>query len=37
MQLPATLELETRDDIAILSLNRINKRNAINDELVFGL
>jgi (methylthio)acryloyl-CoA hydratase len=37
MELPATLELETRDDIAILSLNRIEKRNAINDELVFGL
>ncbi len=37
MELPATLELEIRDDIAILSLNRINKRNAINDELVMGL
>jgi (methylthio)acryloyl-CoA hydratase len=37
MELPNTLELETKGDIAILSLNRINKRNAINDELVSGL
>ncbi len=37
MDLPATLELEIRGDIAILSLNRVEKRNALNDELVLGL
>lgn len=37
MQLPATLQLEIREDIAILSLNRESKRNAINDEIVLGL
>lgn len=37
MELPQTLELEIQDEIAILSLNRAEKRNAINDELVLGL
>lgn len=37
MNLPETLELKIQDDIAIVSLNRAEKRNAINDELVLGL
>lgn len=37
MDLPETLLLEIQDEIAILYLNRAQKRNAINDELVEGL
>lgn len=37
MPLPDTLKLEMHGDIAVLSLNRIAKRNAINDELIEGL
>lgn len=37
MELPKTLELNVQEGIAVLSLNRAEKRNAINDELVLGL
>jgi len=35
--LPASLAAEQRGDIAILRLNRAQKRNALNDEIVLGL
>lgn len=37
LRLPNTLTLEIDGDIAVLSLNREEKRNALNDELVLGL
>ena len=36
-QLPASLHAERRDNIAILRLDRAQKRNALNDEIVLGL
>jgi (methylthio)acryloyl-CoA hydratase len=36
-ELPASLHVEQRDNIAILRLNRAQKRNALNDEIVLGL
>lgn len=35
--LPASVHVERRDTIAILTLNRPDKRNALSDELVLGL
>ena len=35
--LPSSLHAETRGDIAILRLNRAEKRNALNDETVLGI
>jgi (methylthio)acryloyl-CoA hydratase len=37
VQLPRSLKAERRDDIAILSLARAEKRNAIDDPTVFGI
>jgi enoyl-CoA hydratase/carnithine racemase len=37
VQLPRSLKAERRDDIAILSLARPEKRNAIDDPTVFGI
>jgi enoyl-CoA hydratase/carnithine racemase len=37
MALPASLHAEYRGAIAILRLNRAQKRNALNDEMVLGL
>jgi enoyl-CoA hydratase/carnithine racemase len=37
LQLPRSLKAERRDDIAILSLARAEKRNAIDDPTVFGI
>jgi (methylthio)acryloyl-CoA hydratase len=37
IQLPRSLKAERRDDIAILSLARAEKRNAIDDPTVFGI
>ena len=34
--LPSSLHAETRGDIAILRLNRAEKRNALNDATVLG-
>ena len=36
-QLPASLHAERKGEIAILRLNRAQKRNALNDEIVEGL
>ena len=36
VQLPRSLKAERRDDIAILSLARTEKRNALDDPTVFG-
>src|SRR5215469_10304841 len=35
--LPSSLHAETRGEIAILRLNRAEKRNALNDETVLGI
>ncbi len=35
--MPGSLHVEYRDAVAILRLNRANKRNALNDEIVLGL
>src|SRR5262249_57928770 len=35
--LPTSLHAETRGEIAILRLNRAEKRNALNDETVLGI
>ena len=35
--LPRSLRAERRNDIAILSLTRAEKRNAIDDPTVFGI
>lgn len=37
VQLPRSLKAERRDDIAILSLARTEKRNALDDPTVFGI
>jgi (methylthio)acryloyl-CoA hydratase len=37
VQLPRSLKAERRDEIAILSLARVEKRNAIDDPTVFGI
>ena len=37
IELPRSLKAERRDDIAILSLNRPEKRNAIDDPTVAGI
>lgn len=37
MDLPSTLHLDVEGNIAILTLNREVKRNALNDELIAGL
>jgi enoyl-CoA hydratase/carnithine racemase len=37
VQLPRSLKAERRDDIAILSLVRTEKRNALDDPTVFGI
>src|SRR5262245_17072826 len=37
VQLPRSLKAERRDEIAILSLARAEKRNAIDDPTVFGI
>ena len=37
IQLPRSLKAERRDDVAILTLARAEKRNAINDPTVFGI
>src|SRR5262245_13425426 len=37
IELPASLKAERRDDIAVLSLNRAGKRNAIDDPTVAGI
>jgi len=36
-ELPASLHAQRQDNIAILRLNRAQKRNALNDEIVIGL
>ena len=37
LNLPACVDVEIRDKIAIVTLNRPEKRNALSDELVLGL
>jgi enoyl-CoA hydratase/carnithine racemase len=37
MNLPASLTIEQKDEILLVKINRPEKRNAINDELVLGL
>jgi (methylthio)acryloyl-CoA hydratase len=37
VDLPPSLLLERRDDVAVLTLNRAEKRNALDDETVLGL
>ncbi len=37
VELPRSLKAERRDDIAILTLTRVEKRNALNDPTVFGI
>jgi (methylthio)acryloyl-CoA hydratase len=37
LPLPPSVNLERRNQIAVVSLNRPEKRNALNDELVLGL
>ncbi len=37
IELPRTLKAERRDDIAILTLTRAQKRNALDDPTVFGI
>jgi enoyl-CoA hydratase/carnithine racemase len=37
IQLPRSLKAERRDDVAILSLARTEKRNALDDPTVFGI
>ncbi|MEP7109761.1 MAG: crotonase/enoyl-CoA hydratase family protein [Ferruginibacter sp.] len=35
-ELPASLSVEIRDNILLVGINRIEKRNAINDEIILG-
>jgi enoyl-CoA hydratase/carnithine racemase len=35
--LPSSLLVERRDDVALLTLSRVDKRNALNDDMVFAL
>ena len=37
LELPPSLKAERRDDIAVLTLARAQKRNALNDPTVFGI
>jgi enoyl-CoA hydratase/carnithine racemase len=37
MNLPASLTIEQKDEILLVKINRPEKRNAINDELILGL
>lgn len=36
-ELPPSLAAERRGDIALLRLRRPDKRNALNDEMIFGI
>jgi enoyl-CoA hydratase/carnithine racemase len=37
LPLPPSVKVERQNQIAVVSLNRPEKRNALNDELVLGL
>ncbi|HWC92195.1 MAG TPA: enoyl-CoA hydratase-related protein, partial [Pseudolabrys sp.] len=37
MKLPSSLSAERQGDVAVLRLNRANKRNALDDDTVLGL